>query len=167
MLVRDNFEKNFRRLFSEYRYGTTIWSPLAGGILSGKYNEGVVPEGSRYSTHQLDSIWVKFFGDNVKEGTIKKLQALAEVAKETGYTQAQLALAWAIANQDVSTCILGFSKLSQVDENLKALELYRKWNADLEKKVNDVLGNNPEADMDWRRWGPMPQRREQAIRYHQ
>jgi len=134
MLARDNFEKNYRRLFSEYKYGTTIWSPLAGGILSGKYNEGSIPEDSRYSKHQnLDPIWSKWMGESVREGTITKLKALADVAKEAGFSQAQLGLAWAIANTDVSTCILGFSKLSQVDENLKAYELYKKWNDELEK----------------------------------
>lgn len=90
MLVRDNFEKDYRRLFSEYKYGTTIWSPLAGGILTGKYNEGTIPEGSRYETHKgmLDSIWQKHFGESKKEGTLKKLRALADIAKELGYTQA-------------------------------------------------------------------------------
>jgi len=65
-----------------------------------------------------------------------------------------LALAWAIASGDVSTCILGFTKLSQVEENLKALELYYKWTPELEKKVRDVLGNDPETTMDFRTWAP-------------
>jgi aryl-alcohol dehydrogenase-like predicted oxidoreductase len=52
MLVRERFEKEYRRIFSEYKYGTTIWSPLAGGILTGKYNEGNIPEGSRYDKHK-------------------------------------------------------------------------------------------------------------------
>ena len=59
MLCRDNFEKNYRRLFSEYHYGTSIWSPLASGILSGKYNDGKIPDGSRFDNHKvLDKIWV-------------------------------------------------------------------------------------------------------------
>ena len=58
MLSRDRFENEYRRLFSENKYGTTIWSPLAGGILAGKYNDGVIPEGSRYDNHKmLDGIW--------------------------------------------------------------------------------------------------------------
>ena len=92
-----------------------------------------------------------------------KLNQLADVAKEAGFTQAQLSLAWAIANRDVSTCILGFTRLEQVHENLKALELYKKWNSDLEKKVRDILQNDPEVDMDWRKWGPMPNRRDVAL----
>lgn len=58
MLARPRFEKEYRRLFSEYKFGTTIWSPLAGGILTGKYNEGNIPEGSRYDKHKLDFVWV-------------------------------------------------------------------------------------------------------------
>ncbi len=161
MLVRDNFEKDYRRLFAEYKYGTTIWSPLAGGILSGKYNEGTIPEGSRYDNHKmLDSIWQKHFGEAKKESTLKKLRALGDLAKELGFTQAQLALAWAIANSDVSTCILGFTKISQVEENLKALELYYKWTSEIEKKVRAILENDPEATTDFRTWGPMKMRRD-------
>lgn len=88
------------------------------------------------------------------------LTALGALATELGYTQPQLSLAWAIANRDVSTCLLGFSRLSQVDENMKALELYKKWDAELEKKVRDILGNDPENDMDWRTWKPLPNRRD-------
>lgn len=73
MLARDNFEKNYRRLFSEYRYGTTVWSPLAGGILSGKYNDGNIPSGSRYDTQkQLDYLWQKYM-TNDKDKTIAML----------------------------------------------------------------------------------------------
>jgi aryl-alcohol dehydrogenase-like predicted oxidoreductase len=168
MLARDNFEKNYRRIFAEYKYGTTIWSPLAGGILTGKYNDGNIPEGSRYATNQnLDWIWQKYMGEKARESTLKKLNALGDLAKELGFTQAQLALAWAIANQDVSTCILGFTRLEQVDENLKALELYKKWDADLEKKIRAILDNEPENDMDWRTWQPQKMRRDQALPYRQ
>lgn len=78
-----------------------------------------------------------------------------------------MALAWLIANKDVSTFLLGFTKVEQVDENLKAIELYRKWNADIEKKIKDILNNNPESDMHWRTWTPMPQRRDQALKLTQ
>ena len=160
MLARDNFEKNYRRLFSEYRYGTTVWSPLAGGILSGKYNDGNIPSGSRYDTQkQLDYLWQKYM-TNDKDKTIAMLQKLGALAAEYGFTQAQLALAWAVANQDVSTCILGFSRLEQVDENLKAVELLAKWNEDIEKRCREILGNDPEPEMDWRKWSPMTQRRD-------
>lgn len=67
MLARDRFEKEYRRLFSEYGYGTTIWSPLAGGILTGKYNNGKISEGSRYSKHDLDRVWERHFNEKVKD----------------------------------------------------------------------------------------------------
>jgi len=87
MIVRDRFENEYRRIFSEAKYGTTIWSPLAGGILTGKYNEGVIPEGSRYDNHKfLDSTWQKYFGEGKREGTLKKLKDLADIAKEAGFT---------------------------------------------------------------------------------
>jgi voltage-dependent potassium channel beta subunit len=166
MLCRSKFENEFRFLFKEYKYGTTIWSPLAGGILAGKYNDGNIPEGSRYDNHKmLDAIWKKHMGEGVKEVTLKKLNALADIAKELGYTQAQLSLAWAIANTDVSTCILGFSRVSQVEENLKALELYYKWTPEIEKKVRAALNTDPEDVMDWRKWSPLTNRRDEAIKY--
>lgn len=90
-----------------------------------------------------DLLLGQFFGPGKAEENIKKLQALGELAKELGYSQTQLALAWALANKDVSTLILGFSKTSYVDENLKALELYNKWNAEIEGKVEAILKNAP------------------------
>jgi len=69
-------------------------------------------------------------------------------------------LAWAIANKDVSTCLLGFTRLAQVDENMKALELYKIWDEEKEKKVREILNNDPETDMDWRTWKPQPNRRD-------
>lgn len=75
-LWRDRFEKEYREVFEWYGYGTTIWSPLAGGLLSGKYNEGVAPEGSRYKDNKFaaDNIWPRFFGTEEKaEDTKKKL----------------------------------------------------------------------------------------------
>ena len=165
MLCRERFEKEYRRIFSEYKYGTTIWSPVAGGLLTGKYNDGIIPEGSRYSSKDLNFVWEQYMGPEKKEKTLKVLNNLGAYAKELGYTQAQLALAWAIANKDVSTCLLGFTRLSQVEENLKAMELYYKWNADIEKRCEEILGTAPEKEMDWRKWCPMEQRRTEAIKY--
>lgn len=91
MLYRDNFEKNCRRLFSEYRYGSTIWSPLAGGILTGKYNDGNVPAGSRYDNHKhpvVQDLWQILMGEKNKDNTLRKLRALAAIASDLGYTQA-------------------------------------------------------------------------------
>jgi aryl-alcohol dehydrogenase-like predicted oxidoreductase len=88
MIVRDRFENEYRRLFAEYKYGTTIWSALAGGILAGKYNDGNIPEGSRYDNHKamLDPLFQKYMGADKKVETLKKLNALADLAKEVGFT---------------------------------------------------------------------------------
>lgn len=90
MLWRNRFEHEYRRLFSENGYGTTVWSPLAGGILSGKYNDGLIPDGSRYDNHKflIDFIWVKHMGPENKEKTLKMLNELGALAKELGFTQA-------------------------------------------------------------------------------
>ena len=113
----------------------------------------------------LDAIWTKHMGPEVREVTLKKLNALGDLAKEHGFTQAQLSLAWTIANRDVSTCILGFTRLSQVEENLKSLELYYKWTPELEKAVRDILSNDPEAQTDFRTWAPMQSRRDAAVKF--
>lgn len=167
MFYRSVFEREYRRIFSEYKYGTTIWSPLAGGILSGKYNDGNTPADSRYGNPKnqfVNNSWNNYFGEGKKEGTIKKLQALAGIAKELECTQAQLALAWAIANGDVSTCILGFTKITQVEENLKALEIYYKWTPEIERKIREVIDNEPETTLSWRTWAPLKQRRDEALK---
>ena len=79
--------------------GSTVWSPLAMGILSGKYNDGNIPEGSRMDGDYIAQImWNKYMGPKVKDATVKKLQQLGEYSKELGYTQAQVAVAWTIAN---------------------------------------------------------------------
>lgn len=74
-----------------------------------------------------------------------------------------MSLAWAISNKDVSTCILGFTRLTQVEENLKALELYQKWTPEIEKKIREALGNDPEAMMDFRTWAPLAHRRDISL----
>ena len=144
--------------------GTTIWSPLAGGILTGKYNDGNIPEGTRvelmYKTGaHLAKRADDYFGPDKKEKTLTTLRALAELAKELGVTQAQLALAWAIATKDTSTAILGFSRVSQVEENMGAIALLEKWTKDLEQRVNEILNNTPELEVDYRTWGPSKVRR--------
>jgi aryl-alcohol dehydrogenase-like predicted oxidoreductase len=138
--------------------------------LTGKYNDGNIPEGSRYAQDKhgasLDPIWSKYFSEDKKAQTLEKLNKLGAVAKEYGFTQAQLALAWAISNKDVSTCLLGFTRVEQVEENMKAINFYKKWNAEIEKKIEDILGNTPEPDMDFRQWKPMPSRRSQNLALH-
>ena len=91
MLNRKRIEKDYRALFEKYGYGTTVWSPLAQGFLTGKYNEGVIPEDSRLK--KWDPFWsayieYAYFSGQKKEKLIKICRGLAEIAKEEGYTQA-------------------------------------------------------------------------------
>lgn len=92
MFVRDRFEADYARLFDKTRMGTTVWSPLAGGILSGKYNVGGVPAGTRWDTFSeskfLKDIWEKYFAPEKKDKLIKILTSLEALAKELGISQA-------------------------------------------------------------------------------
>lgn len=84
-------EKNYRPIFEDYKYGTTIWSPLAGGILTGKYNDGTAPDGTRYKENKFaaDNIWPRYFGTEEKKAkTTKVLQALGAIAADLGVSQA-------------------------------------------------------------------------------
>lgn len=106
----------------KFRYGTTIWSPLAGGILSGKYNDGIIPPGSRMHNDAVAKgmTWPQYFGmkthsllvsrwigPSKRQQTVESLKGLAELAQQLKCTQSQLALAWTLANSDTSTCLLG------------------------------------------------------------
>ncbi|CAI2373345.1 unnamed protein product [Moneuplotes crassus] len=167
-LVRQHLEKSNVRLFENYRYGISAWSPLGGGFLTGKYNDGVIPDDSRYGKNDMFKgfAWDKYIGEHIKEKTLKILKGLKELADELGVTQAQLALAWVLVNQDVSTCIIGASKVSQLKSNLGALDLIAKWDKDLEAKVEAILDNTPQRDFNFKHWGVLPARREKVVKYN-
>jgi voltage-dependent potassium channel beta subunit len=158
MLHRDRFEVEYGTLFDKYRMGSTIWSPLAGGILTGKYNFGI-PAGSRFENSTSFS-YATFMGDEEKKKrTIGIIEKLGDVAKELNASLAQLALAWTIANKDVSTAIFGATKVEQVDDNIKAIELYKKLTPEIFEKIEKILDNRPKPTMNFRTWSPYPPRR--------
>jgi aryl-alcohol dehydrogenase-like predicted oxidoreductase len=117
---RERFEKEYAPLYKLYGYGTTIWSPLASGLLSGKYNNGI-PDDSRLALK--DDPFMKRFRDELEtpegKAKIEKIKKLADVAKELDCTTAALALAWCLKNPHVSTVITGASKPEQVTQNVK------------------------------------------------
>jgi voltage-dependent potassium channel beta subunit len=159
MLAREKVERDYAALFDDYGDGSTIWSPLASGILTGKYNNGI-PEGSRFDTNpQYISIFERHLGDKTKESTIKKLNELAEIAKELGCSLSQMALAWTIANKDVSTCILGATSETQLLQNIEALQFADKIHGVVEDRINRILANTPELDKNMITWGDLPPRR--------
>ncbi len=139
MLVRERFEKEYAALYRDLGYGTTIWSPLASGILTGKYNDGI-PEGSRASLEGYE--WLKKY--MLTPERLKKVAELKPVADELGCTQAQLALAWCLKNPNVSTVITGASRAEQVHENMKALDVVPQLTAEVMQRIEEILGNKPQ-----------------------
>lgn len=159
MLVRNKMEREYSILFDEYGLGTTIWSPLASGVLTGKYNEGI-PDGSRFAENpELMVVFNRILGDDIKEATVKKLRDIEALAKELDMKMAQLALAWTLVYNNTSTCILGASKVEQLEENFKALELVSKLTPEILQRINKILNNAPEIEFDNRRMVPKPNRR--------
>lgn len=138
MVHRERFEKEYAPLFRDLGYGTTIWSPLASGLLSGKYNNGI-PEGARATLKGYD--WMK---DSIlTPANLKKTRKLARIADDLGVPLAALAIAWCLKNPNVSTVITGASKVEQLHENFKALEVVPKLTKSVMDKIEKVLANRP------------------------
>ena len=152
MFVRDRFEAEYAPLYKLYNYGTTIWSPLYQGILTGKYNDGI-PSDSRYAT--ISKSDASKFDTPETKAQIEKVRSLTKIAEKLGGSVASLALAWVIKNPHVSVAILGATKKEQITENVKALELYPKLTDEVLKEIEEVLGNKPKAP------GPTPASRGQ------
>jgi len=149
MFVRDRFEAEYAPLYKLYNYGTTIWSPLYQGILTGKYNDGV-PKDSRFGTISKDS--ASKFEQPETKAQIEKVKELTKIAEKLGGSVASLAIAWVIKNPHVSVAILGATKAEQITENVKCLELYPKLTDEVMKEIDEVLGNAPKVP------GPQPPR---------
>lgn len=134
LLARERFELEYAKVFSDYGYGSTIWSPLASGVLSGKYDSGV-PEGSRFAQQQY--AWLK--DKMVTKEIIAKVKQLEPIANELGVTRAQLAIAWCLKNPNVSTVITGATRPEQVSENMKALAVVEKLTPELMKRIDALF----------------------------
>ncbi|MEW5738576.1 MAG: aldo/keto reductase [Myxococcota bacterium] len=134
LLARQRFEVEYAPLWTEYGYGSTIWSPLASGLLTGKYDQGV-PKDSRLGMKQYD--WLK--DKLVTKENIEKVKRLEPIAKELGCTRAQLALAWCLKNPNVSTVITGATRPEQVHENMKALEVAPKLVPEVMRRIDAIF----------------------------
>ncbi|MBE0408217.1 MAG: aldo/keto reductase [Anaerolineales bacterium] len=141
MFKRQRIEREYIRLYKEIGLGTTIWSPLASGLLSGKYNQGI-PSGSRFSLEGYDWLRKRLEGAEGQKN-IEKVRQLSEIAKDLGCTTAQLAIAWCSKNPNVSTVITGASRPEQVDENMKALEVADLLSEDVLDRIENILDNKP------------------------
>lgn len=142
MLTRERFEIEYGRLYDEIGLGTTIWSPLASGILTGKYNNGV-PDDSRMALESYSWLRDRLMSDE-GQAAVAKVRELTTIAEEMGASMAQLALAWAIKNPNVSTAITGATKLHQIKDNLGAIDIARQLTDDVMEKIEGVLDNKPE-----------------------
>jgi voltage-dependent potassium channel beta subunit len=138
LLVRERVEKEYARLYSEIGLGTTIWSPLASGLLTGKYNDGI-PKETRLGFESNE--WLREYV--ISDEKIAKVKALAAVAADLGISQAVLAIAWCLKNPHVSTVILGASKESQLTETLTASEAAEKLTPEVLEKIEQILQNKP------------------------
>ncbi|MFP4331349.1 MAG: potassium channel beta subunit family protein [Spirochaetaceae bacterium] len=141
MFHRQKVEVEFAPLYERIGLGTTTWSPLASGLLTGKYNDGI-PEGSRLSLEGYEFLKQLVEGNDGKS-RIEKVKKLTTLAEELGATTAQLAIAWLLKNRNVSTVITGASRVSQVEQNLKAADLVEKLDDSVMEKIEEILQNKP------------------------
>ncbi len=148
MFHRDRVEREYAGLYTEIGLGTTIWSPLASGVLSGKYNDGI-PDDSRLKLEGYDWLRERYESE---EGRLRidKTRRLTPIADELGCSMAQLALAWCLHNPNVSSVITGASRPQQVTENMKALEVLERLTPDIMERIEDILDNRPEPPTGYR-----------------
>jgi len=138
MFEREKIEKEYLDVYRTVGLGTTIWSPLASGLLSGKYNDGI-PKTSRFALEGFD--WLKdrwMLDDN-----LKKVKKISELATKLGVSTASLSIAWCIKNPNVSTAILGATKKQQLVENLKSLEVVPMLTPEIMEKIDGIMKNKP------------------------
>lgn len=136
---RRRMEEEYAPIFGEYGLGTTIWSPLASGILSGKYGDGI-PEDSRFNVKGYE--WLREMIESDRgRARIQAASEVASIARGIGATPAQLALAWCLAKPNVSTVILGASRVEQLDENLGALEVYERMDDAVVERIEELTAH--------------------------
>lgn len=148
---RDRVEGEYAPLYKNYQYGLTIWSPLASGLLTGKYNDGI-PQGSRFDQKK------EMFNDTIQslqsesgKAKIEKVQKLTKIAQILNCTTSQLSLAWAASNPNVSTVILGVTKPEQLEENLGALKVMDKLTPEIHAQIEEILQNKPDEQPNYGR----------------
>ena len=145
LFTRQKVESDYLPLYDLFGLGTTIWSPLASGLLTGKYNDGV-PADSRMNLPGYE--WLKARLDTPDgKARIEKVKGLAALAKEVGMPIHHLALLWCNANPHVSTVILGASKKSQLVDNIKALDSKAKMTPEVLTRIEAIVGTKPQPPM--------------------
>ncbi len=139
LFERNKLENEYLHLFKEHGLGTTIWSPLASGILSGKYTSDSGVEGTRLAMQGLE--WLK--DRTLAADRMEKATALQQLANKLGVSLAKLCIAWCLKNPNVSTVILGASKVPQLQENLQVLEVLPLLKADVLNEIENIVKTKP------------------------
>lgn len=134
LLARRRVEKEYARIFADYGYGATVWSPLASGLLSGKYRDGI-PDDSRGALPGYGWLAKRLSDAEV----LQKVERLRPIADELDCSMAQLALAWCAANPNVSTVITGASRPAQVLENFAAIDVLERLDDDMLARIDDAV----------------------------
>jgi len=138
LFERNKIENEFLQIFKTVGLGTTIWSPLAAGLLTGKYNNGV-PKDSRLGLQGFEWLKDRWISDE----RINKVKQLSELAKELNTSLASMSVAWCIKNPNVTTAILGATKKEQLEDNLKALTVVEQLTDDVMKRIDDIVQTKP------------------------
>jgi voltage-dependent potassium channel beta subunit len=140
LLQRDKLESEYLPLFERFGLGTTIWSPLASGLLTGKYNKGVPPD-ARLGLESYGWLrdWV------LKPERLEKVRRLGQIAKGLGVSESVLAIAWCLKNPHVSTVILGASKVNQLEENLTAVDAAAKLTPEVLAEIEATMATKPRS----------------------
>jgi voltage-dependent potassium channel beta subunit len=148
MFNRERVEREYYRLYRDVGLGTTIWSPLDSGLLTGKYNQGI-PEGTRATLKGYE--WLRrYFESAEAQARIEKVRQMTQIAEELGCSMAQMALAWCLKNPHVSTVITGASRRQQVEDNMRALDVVRQLSPEVMERIEAILQNKPAAEDDYR-----------------
>jgi voltage-dependent potassium channel beta subunit len=142
MFWRTRMEQDYLPVFKNVGLGTTIWSPLASGFLTGKYLEGI-PEGSRMSYDTFGWLRDRW----ITQDNIDKLRKLMALSGEMGVSMASLAVAWTISNPHVTSTILGATREEQLAENLKALDVVKLLTPEVHARIEEILQNKPSFDL--------------------
>ncbi|HEY1031211.1 MAG TPA: aldo/keto reductase [Flavipsychrobacter sp.] len=139
LFKRQKVEIDYYTIFKNIGMGTTIWSPLASGLLTGKYNDGI-PEDSRLALEGFE--WLK--DKTISDDKLQRVRNLGTLAADLGTSLATLSIAWCISNPNVTTAILGATKEAQLIENLKALDVVPKLTVEVKQRIDDIMGTKPE-----------------------
>ena len=133
---RDRMEKEYARLFKDYGYGATIFSPMGAGLLTGKYQDGI-PADSRGALKGYEWLRDRF----TDQEALAKVKALGDFAKEIGMSLPHMAVAWCLKNPNVSSAITGASRVEQVRDNMKAMDAVARLTPDVMERIEEILGN--------------------------